>query len=69
MRYLQRLAGVIVLAMTPMLSGCFLFYTTRHLPVPKAPAVIQTVTPDELVQRLNDRWTPLPDVWRSAAVT
>lgn len=59
MRYLQRLAGVIVLAMTPMLSGCFLFYTTRHLPVPKAPAVIQTVTPDELVRRLNDRWADL----------
>ena len=59
MRYLQRLAGVIVLAMTPMLSGCFLFYATRHLPVPKAPAVIQTVTPDELVQRLNDRWADL----------
>lgn len=59
MRCLQRLAGVIVLAIAPMLSGCFLFYTTRRLPVPKAPSVIQTVTPDELVQRLNDRWADL----------
>lgn len=59
MRYVQRLAGVIALAIAPMLSGCFLFYTTRHLPVPKAPAIVQKLTPDELVQRLNERWADL----------
>jgi outer membrane lipoprotein-sorting protein len=56
MRNLQRMACLAVTAITPMLSGCFLFYTTRHLPVPKAPSITQTVTPDQLVQRLNERW-------------
>jgi outer membrane lipoprotein-sorting protein len=39
------------------MSGCL--WTTRRLPVPKAPAVVQTVTPEELVKRLNDRWDSL----------
>jgi outer membrane lipoprotein-sorting protein len=34
-------------------------WTTRKLPVPTAPAVVQTVTPDELVARVNQRWTAL----------
>jgi outer membrane lipoprotein-sorting protein len=38
------------------LSGCFMVYTTRHLPVPKPPTSVQTVTAEELVARLNDRW-------------
>jgi outer membrane lipoprotein-sorting protein len=59
MKYLQRLACLTVLAITPMLSGCFLFYTTRRLPVPKAPAITQTATPDQLVERLNKRWDGL----------
>jgi outer membrane lipoprotein-sorting protein len=59
MKYLQRLACLIMLAVTPMLSGCFLFYTRRHLPVPKAPAITQTVTPEQLVERLNQRWADL----------
>lgn len=59
MKHLQRVAGVIVLAFTPMLSGCFLIYTTRRLPVPKAPAVTQTVAPDDLVNLLNKRWDDL----------
>ena len=33
--------------------------TTRKLPVPKAPAVTQTVAPEELVARLNQRWDAL----------
>jgi hypothetical protein len=37
-----------------LLSGCL--FTTRKLPVPRAPAVIQTVAPVELVNRLNLRW-------------
>jgi hypothetical protein len=36
--------------------GCSLFPTTRKLPVPKAPAVVQTVEPDKLVALLNERW-------------
>jgi Outer membrane lipoprotein-sorting protein len=39
-----------------LLAGCSLFPTTRKLPVPKAPAVTQTASPDELVQQLNQRW-------------
>lgn len=43
-----------ILAPLSMLSGCL--FTTRKLPVPKAPAMVQTVTPDQLVQRMNQRW-------------
>jgi hypothetical protein len=42
-----------------MLSGCFILSTTRRLPVPKAPSITQTVTPDELVAGLNRRWAAL----------
>ena len=59
MRYLQGIACLAVTAMTPMLSGCFLIYTTRRLPVPKAPAVVQSLTPDQLVDRMNKRWAEL----------
>jgi|SRR5665213_1148964 len=59
MKYLQRLACLLVLAFTPMLSGCFLFYTTRRLPVPRPPAITQNATPEELVGQLNQRWAEL----------
>lgn len=39
-----------------LLAGCSLFPTTRKLPVPKAPAVTQSVTPADLVADLNQRW-------------
>jgi outer membrane lipoprotein-sorting protein len=42
-----------------VLSGCFLLSTTRKLPVPRPPDKIQTVTPEELVNRLNQRWEAL----------
>jgi len=42
-----------------MLSGCFLLSTTRRLPVPRSPSTVQTVTPEELVNRLDDRWNAL----------
>ncbi len=47
------------LALPLALSGCQLFPTTRHLPVPKAPEIVQTVSPEELVKRLDDRWDSL----------
>jgi hypothetical protein len=34
-------------------------WTTRKLPIPKVPSIIQTVTPDDLVARLNQRWAAL----------
>ncbi|HUH61952.1 MAG TPA: hypothetical protein VLZ50_03095 [Terracidiphilus sp.] len=45
--------------LAPMLSGCFFLSTTRKLPVPKGPATVQTVSPAELVNRLNQRWSAL----------
>jgi outer membrane lipoprotein-sorting protein len=42
-----------------LLSGCSLFPTTRKLPVPKPPLVTQTISPEELVGRLNDRWAAI----------
>jgi outer membrane lipoprotein-sorting protein len=42
-----------------LLSGCGILWTTRKLPVPKAPSIVQTVTPDELVTRVNQRWAAL----------
>jgi outer membrane lipoprotein-sorting protein len=39
-----------------LLAGCSLFPTTRKLPLPKAPAVTQAATADELVAQLNQRW-------------
>jgi outer membrane lipoprotein-sorting protein len=42
-----------------LLTGCSILPTTRKLPVPKAPALTQTVDPDELVAQLNKRWAAL----------
>jgi outer membrane lipoprotein-sorting protein len=40
-----------------LLSGCL--FTTRRLPIPRPPTVTQTVPPQELVDRLNQRWAAL----------
>ncbi|HEX5434918.1 MAG TPA: hypothetical protein VFY05_11830 [Candidatus Angelobacter sp.] len=43
-----------------LLSGCsYLVPSKRKLPVPKAPSIVQTVTPEQLVARLNQRWDSL----------
>ncbi len=54
-----RLAQIAALALPLLLSGCFVISTHRSLPVPKAPAVVQTATPDELVARMDKRWEDL----------
>jgi hypothetical protein len=41
------------------LAGCSLFPTTRHLPVPRPPAVVQTANAEELVKAVNQRWDVL----------
>lgn len=46
--------GVATLMLAGMLSGCL--FTRRRLPVPKVPQMVQTVPPDQLVARLNERW-------------
>jgi outer membrane lipoprotein-sorting protein len=51
-----RIASAGALLFPILLTGCSLFPTTRKLPVPKAPLITQTVTPEELVTRLNQRW-------------
>ena len=57
MRLYARLARGAGLALPLLLSGCsYLIPTKRHLPVPKAPAIVQTATPEELVKQLNQRW-------------
>ncbi|MFP5208865.1 MAG: hypothetical protein ACLGRW_06215 [Acidobacteriota bacterium] len=59
MKSVRGLALVSALLLPFFLSGCFLVFTRRKLPVPKTPTVVQTVTPDELVERLNQRWDGL----------
>lgn len=50
------------LSLPLLLAGCSLFPTTRRLPVPKAPALVQTATPQQLVTQLNDRWGALKNL-------
>jgi outer membrane lipoprotein-sorting protein len=42
-----------------LLSGCSLIYSKRKLPIPKSPSIVQTVNPEELVARLNQRWAAI----------
>jgi hypothetical protein len=59
-RRLRRLASAAALALPLLLSGCSYFIPTkRHLPVPITPAVVQTVSPEDLVKQLNGRWDAL----------
>lgn len=53
----RRVATVTVSLPLLLLSGCL--FTTRKLPVPRMPSVTQTVTPAELVNRLNQRCNAL----------
>ena len=60
MRLHARPARAVALVLPLLLSGCSYFIPTkRHLPVPKAPAIVQTATPDQLVAQLNQRWNAL----------
>ena len=54
-----------MLALIP-LSGCL--FTTRKLPVPKAPTITRTVTPAELVKQLNQRWDSLNSLYAKVEV-
>lgn len=49
-------AAALALAVLP-LSGCL--FTTRKLPKPIQPPTIQTVPPQELVEKMNQRWDAL----------
>ena len=54
-----RIVSLGALLLPLLLTGCSLFPTTRKLPVPKPPLVTHTITPEELVSRLNDRWATI----------
>lgn len=51
-----RIAAALGLALLP-LAGCR--FTTRKLPKPLAPDIVQTATPQQLVDQMNDRWNAL----------
>jgi outer membrane lipoprotein-sorting protein len=54
-----RPATALALTLPFLISGCSLLPTTRKLPIPKAPMITRTATPEELVAQLNQRWTAL----------
>ena len=54
-----RPACALALLLPLLLTGCSLLPSTRKLPTPKAPAITQTVTPEELVAHLNRNWEAL----------
>ena len=49
----QMATALLGLAMLP-LAGCR--FTTRKLPKPLAPEVVETVAPQKLVDQMNERW-------------
>jgi outer membrane lipoprotein-sorting protein len=53
------MAAAFLIIPSLLLSGCGILWTTRKLPVPKAPSIVRTVTPDELVAQVNQRWAAL----------
>ncbi len=63
---LLRAPAVALLFPVLLLSGCM--WTTRKLPVPKAPSIVQTVMPDQLVERLNQRWDALDSLNASVEI-
>jgi outer membrane lipoprotein-sorting protein len=58
MKILHRSSCVAALALPLLLAGCSLLPTTRHLPVPR-PMTVQSATPQELVNQVNQRWAAL----------
>jgi outer membrane lipoprotein-sorting protein len=59
MRVIRSLASAAALALPLLLSGCFFLSTTRRLPIPRPPSIVQTVAPEQLVAELNGRWQAL----------
>jgi outer membrane lipoprotein-sorting protein len=47
-------------------SGCL--FTRRHLPVPKEPSVVQTVTPEDLVREINQRWNAMNSLYATVEI-
>lgn len=51
-----------------LLSGCGLLPTTRHLPVPKPPALVQNAMPEELIQETDRRWNDFQSLTASVEI-
>src|SRR5580658_1429718 len=69
MKPLRCFARAAALSLSLFLAGCSYFIPTkRHLPVPKTPEAIQTVSPDDLVKQLNDRWDALNSLTATAEI-
>lgn len=51
--------SICALFVSVFLSGCSIFPSTRKLPVPKVPPSIQTVSPENLIAQVNQRWGDL----------
>jgi outer membrane lipoprotein-sorting protein len=54
---LRRAASASFVLPLLLLSGCM--FTTRKLPIPKAPLITRTATAEELVAHIDDRWNKL----------
>ena len=59
MKAIRCLASAGALLLPLLLSGCFILSTTRKLPIPKPPSMVNTVEPEKLVEQLNRRWATL----------
>jgi hypothetical protein len=53
----RRAATAVVTLPLVLMTGCL--FTTRKLPLPRGPAVVQSATGEELVQKINQRWDSL----------
>jgi hypothetical protein len=65
---LRRPASAAALILPLFLTGCSLFPTTRKLPIPKPPMVEQTISPEELVQRLDRSWQAVNTLFVKAEI-
>lgn len=58
-----------VFALPLLVAGCSIMPVKRHLPVPKAPAIVLTATPEELVNQLDQRWDALHTLTATVEIT
>lgn len=56
------MAGLLLTAGSLLMAGCSIFPTTRRLPVPKAPPLVQTATPAQIVEQINNHWNALKNL-------
>jgi hypothetical protein len=54
---MRRVASALLVLPLLLLSGCL--FTTRKLPKPRTPGVIQSATAEQLVNQINNRWNAL----------